>query len=450
MGSLNNIVNVQISRQTQVPTRAGFGTGAFLSADTTITTPSKQYSSLTEMTEDAAAGADSLVAGAAYFGQQFAPIRLTVIKHDDVGVNEIGALEFSGDLITDNVTTVTLDGVALAPVPFNTSMTLTLDDIATVIQAAGQVTTAVGDSVDGVDITFADFLDHTVTAVVTLGVSQVTALYTVGTPAHNPTITAALVAAIAYSNDWYGLGIWSRVDADIEETSDFIQGIGSTNPKIYFAQNANVDIGNPGLATDIASVLQAKSNFRTSVWYHADDAEYLDMGIQGGQLPTLPGSITWAYKSVSTVTVGDLTDGFKNAAFAKNANTYDTVASVPITEQGKVSDGGSGEWIDVIRGVDWIQVNMSADIFILLISSPKIPYSTSGIGQIQGVILDVLSRAQVQGILTTDVTPVVIVPDIADVSAGDKASRTLNGVTFSGVLAGAIQKINVQGTVTLV
>jgi len=52
--------------------------------------------------------------------------------------------------------------------------------------------------------------------------------------------------------------------------------------------------------------------------------------------------------------------------------------------------------------------------------------------------------------LTLDEPATVTVPDIADVSAGDKGTRTLNDVTFTGILAGAIQKINVQGTVTLV
>jgi hypothetical protein len=174
------------------------------------------------------------------------------------------------------------------------------------------------------------------------------------------------------------------------------------------------------------------------------------MGILGSQLPTLPGSITWAYKSVSLVTVDNLTDGQKNAAHAKNANTYDLVASVNITEEGKVCDGGNGEWIDVIRGVDWIQVNMTADIYSLLVNLPKIPYSTAGIAQIEAAMIQVLSVAQTQGILSLDQTPIVSVPAIADVPAVDKATRTLNGATFSAVLAGAIQKINVNGVVTLV
>lgn len=278
-----------------------------------------------------------------------------------------------------------------------------------------------------------------------------TATYTVSTPAAaTQTFTEALAAAIDHNNDWYGLATWTRSKGEIETISDYIQGLGASNPKIYFAQNLDPNMLDPGDSTDIASLLTAKSNFRTSVWYHADNAEFLEMALMGGQLPTLPGSITWAYKSLSTITVDTLTDGQKSAVHGKNANTYDTVASVAITEEGKTSDTASGEWIDVIRGVDWIQVNMSADLYTLLINSPKVPYSTAGISSVKGVIINVLATAQTQGILTLDETPIVTVPDIADVSAGDKGTRTLNNVTFTGILAGAIQKINVQGTVTLV
>lgn len=451
MGSLNNIVNVQISRQTSVPSRAGFGTGAFLSEDTTITDPSKRYSSLSEMQADAAVGADSLLAGAAYFGQQFAPPNLTIIKEISAQA-QVSRLTFSEELVTDNSTIITIDGVAGTAEVFASDHDTTMTAIAGQIGSDfAQVTAAViggaGSLVIEITAAVAD-TPFSASGVVTLGVSQPTIAFSAVTTAGG--LTESIQAAIDFDNDWYALGIFSRVLADQEEVSDYIQGIGSTNPKLFFAQSGDTAIIDAGSSADIASILTAKSNFRTAVWYHEIATEYLDMGILGGQLPTLPGSITWAYKSVSLVTVSNLSDGQKTAAHGKNANTYDLVASVNITEEGKVCDGGNGEYIDVIRGVDWIKVNMSADIFTLLVNAPKVPYSTAGIAQIQGILITVLSTAQTQGILTIDQTPVVSVPDVGDVSAADKASRTLNDVTFSGVLAGAIQKINVQGTVTLV
>jgi hypothetical protein len=451
MGSLQNIVNVQISRQTSVPSRAGFGTGAFLANDTALSKPARSYASVAEMTDDAQlAGSLALAAGAAYFGQQISPPKLTILRQQLVNVNEEGALIFDADLVTDNSVVVTVDGVPLAAIPFNNDNPDTLDDIATAIQALTQVTTAVQNGgVDGVDIVFGDFVDHTVSAVVTLGATQATALYTESVVASAvQTLEEALTAAIGYDNDWYALGMYSRVKADIEDVSDFIQGIGSSNPKLYFAQNADPLILDVGDSTDIASVLQAKAAFRTSVWYHSDDTEYMPMALMGGQLPFDPGSITWAYKTLSLVTVDSLTSAQKSSCHGKACNTYDTVSSVNITEEGKVSDSPF-EWIDVIRGVDWLSVNIAADLFQLLLTSPKVPYTTAGLSSVRGLVLNRLGIAVARGILSPDTPPTCFVPDILDVPAADKGNRVLNGVTFTGVLAGAIQKINVLGTVTL-
>lgn len=449
MGSLQNIVNVQITRETTAPTRAGFGTGAFLASDAAFAGRIKEYGSYQEVLDDDFAGAQATAAAAVYFGQDLSPTKLTVIKKGTADQSQIDDLVFSAALITGNSIVVTLDGVALTAVPFNTDNATTLTDIAAAIQADASVTTAVSDGTDTITVTWADEEIHTISAVVTGGASQATAAATrVQNASTNDTITEALTDAIDQNNDWYGLGIWSRADADILETSSFIQGIGSTNPKLFFAQSDDATILDPTITVDIASQVQALARFRTSVWYHSLDAEYLDMGMLGGQLPTDPGSIQWAYKTVSSVTPDDLTDSQKNAAFAKAANTYTTIAGVNITEQGKVSDSPF-EWIDVIRGVDWLTVNIAADLFEVLVNTPKLPYTTNGLGVVKSTILNRLRIAQGQGILTTDSDPVVTVPDITSIPNTDKANRVLNNVTFRGILAGAVIKINVNGTVSL-
>jgi len=448
--SISSIVNVQISRLTTTPSRAGFGTGAFVSALTTIPTAAKAYANLAEMTDDAAVGADSLAAGAAYFGQQVAPTRFTVIK-EVIAQAQVTRLTFSRDLVAANSTVITIDGVPGTPVVFvtdhDTTMTAIAASVASDFPGAQSAAVIGGANSRIIDVTAAvNDTPFSVGAVVTLGATQ---------PVVVPVITVVaggwagtLDTATGFLNDWYGLSIYSRVLADIEEVSDWVQGQGTNNPKLFFAQNSSADILDPGSNTDIASLLQAKANFRTSVWYHALDAQYLDTGIQGLNLPTAAGSITWAYKTVAGVTVDVISSGGKAAAHAKAANTYTEVASVNITEEGKVSDSPF-EWIDVIRGVDWLQVNLTADLFSQLINTPKIPYTTKGILSIKGTIAKRLTLAQVQGILSDDSKPIVNVPAIGDVPSEDKANRVLNNVTFTGVLAGAVQKINVVGTVTL-
>ena len=449
MSSLQNIINVNISRQTQVPTRAGFGTGAFISNNATFQGQVKTYANYTEVSEDPQAGADTLAAAAIYFGQEVATTKLTVIKRATANQAQISTLVFSADLVTGNSTVITIDGVALSAVPFDTDNATTLGNIATAIQAHADVATAVDDGDDTIVVTFDDFVDHTISGVVTGGASQPTISSTVTTGAAViQTFTEALNAAVAVDNDWYGLAMYSRADADITEVSGWVQALTNTNPKLFFAQSDDANILDAAQTSDIAYTTQQLAKFRTSIWYHSTDSEWLDMGVMGGQLPADPGSITWAYKQVSGVTPDDLTDTQKNAASGKAANTYTTVSSVNITEEGKVSDNPF-EWIDVIRGTDWITANVATDLFTLLVQLPKLPYDTNGLGMVKSTILKVLQDAQGRSILSIDTAPTVFVPDRADIPAADLANRVLNGVTFTGVLSGAIQKINIQGTVTL-
>jgi hypothetical protein len=448
--SIQNIVNVQISRQTSVPSRAGFGTGAFLANDTTLSVAAKAYGSVSEMTDDAElTGSEALNAGAAYFGQQVSPPVFTVIK-EVVGVAQQATFTFSADLITDNSITMTVDGVAGTPVAFTTDHDTTMAAIASQMDTDfPQITTVVtggaGSRVLTSTAAVAD-TDFSGSGAVTGGASQATVAFAITVAAGG--IANSLAAAVAVLNDWYALTAYTRDAADIEEISDWVQAQGSSNPKLYFAQSSDSDILESGVTTDIASKLQSKAAFRTAVSYHSDDTEYMECAWIGGQLPFDPGSIVWAYKTLSLVTVDDLTDGQKAAAHGKACNTYTTEASINITEEGKVSDNPF-EWIDVIRGVDWLQVNITADLFTLLVNLRKLPFDSKGLGTVKGTIQNRLTIAQTQGILSSDVRPTVFVPDLADIPAEDKANRTLNGVTFTGVLAGAIQKINVLGTVTL-
>ena len=447
MGSLSSIVNVQISRQTSVPTRAGFGTGAFLADDTTLTNLTKAYASLAEMTADTELTAsEALDAGAAYFGQQLSPPKFTVIKEVSA-VSQVSVLTVSTELITGNSTIVTLDGTPLTAEVFATSHAATMTAIAALIQLESEVTTAIA---AGNTITITAAVADTafsISAVTTLGATQPTWISQITTQAGG--IAGSLTNASSENNDWYGLAIHSRIVADIEEASDWVQGQGTANPKLFFGQSAQTAILDQASSADICSVLTAKSAFRTAILYHSDGTEYADCAWMGGQLPTDPGSITWAYKSLSLVTVDTFAAGEKPAAHGKNCNTYDSVSSVNITEEGKTCDGGSGEFIDVIRGADWIQVNAQADLFTVLVTNPKIPYTSNGIALLSLTLSNTLRKAQDQGILSSDATPIVTSPDIADVPVEDKATRTLNNLDFSGVLAGAIQKINVQGTVSL-
>jgi hypothetical protein len=115
---------------------------------------------------------------------------------------------------------------------------------------------------------------------------------------------------------------------------------------------------------------------RTFTIYNGDTASYFaDAAWLGRQLPTIPGSSNWAFKSLTGIIADDLLSSQSSAVFTNNGNTYETFAGQSITRYGKVS---SGEWIDVIRGADWLQARLQENLYSTLINVEKIPYTDAG------------------------------------------------------------------------
>ena len=342
MTSLDSIISVSISRETSAPTRVGFGTGAFLSDDAIITDRVKKYSSLQEITDDAAnAGADSVAFATAYFGQNLKPTALYIIK--------LGA-----DTITD-----------------------ALDD------------------------------------------------------------------AESFLNDWYSLHIYSRVAADITEASTWV----NARIKIFGAVTADAAVIDPVSTTDIAYTQQAASAERTFIMYDENAAtQWIEGAWFGLQLPKDPGSTNWAYKTLNNITPSDLNDTESNAVLDKDANVYVSIAGVNVTQLGR---GSGSEYVDIIRGSDWIVSHIKEDVFTVLINSEKVPFTNQGIDSIVSAVRGVLIQAQNQGILSVEEDFVVTAPKASEVSLNDKTNRLLPNVTFEATLAGAINKTTIFGTLVL-
>ena len=106
-----------------------------------------------------------------------------------------------------------------------------------------------------------------------------------------------------------------------------------------------------------------------------------------------------------------------------------------------------GDYVDVIRGADWIQARMQEKILFTLVNSDKIPYTNDGIALIEADMREILITARdVNGILASFT---IDTPDVADISAIDKGNRFLPQMEFEGVLAGAINKTQIRGRLVL-
>ena len=255
------------------------------------------------------------------------------------------------------------------------------------------------------------------------------------------------------NNSWYAVACTDRTPEVVEGIAAYVLsnkklfGTASSDSNIY-SLAAGVD------TTSIAAILNAAGGDRTFCVYHQDAGtsngsyanSYPEMAWFGKMLNSLPGSKNWAFQQLSAIlpTVG-LSDTDVANILAKNCNLFYRVAGVSITRAGSLSSGPYG-YIDILRGSDWLVSSIAESVFAAIVSAGKIPYTDKGIAVVGAIISQQLQLAIDNGYLSSTPAPTVTVPSAASVSTADKANRTLNNVSFSATLAGAINTVTINGT----
>lgn len=192
--------------------------------------------------------------------------------------------------------------------------------------------------------------------------------------------------------------------------------------------------------------LKAKSFNRMFLIYHPDPQEHAAAAFMGKLFPTQPGEATWAFKSLASVATYNLSTQQASILDAQNINRYTRINDVGVTLQGKCV---SGEYIDTVRGIDWLHARLQERIFMLLLKNKKIPYTDKGVDLVRCEIMGQLKEAISAGVLASQPEPTVHAPKVADISELDKAKRLLPNVSFSADLAGAIHALKISGVVSL-
>jgi len=181
---------------------------------------------------------------------------------------------------------------------------------------------------------------------------------------------------------------------------------------------------------------------------------YLHCAIVAKALSYPAGSETWAFKTLAAVYPSNLSSTLKKLITEGHSNYFAQYAGRNISMNAQVR---AGEWIDVIRGRDWLQNDMQLRIYNLLIMNPKIPFTNSGIALVQNEMIASLKTARGRGIVAEDeydedgnLIPgfTTSVPNSMSLTATQKASRVLSDCRFSARLAGAIHAVQVNGVLT--
>lgn len=439
------IVTVNVTRETAALTRTGFGVPLVLGEHSVFAERIRFFSDLTEVSAAGFTSSDpEFVMATRLFGQELTPTQIAIGRRTTpvAQVNNVTV-----DTVTDSINyIITINGTVFShPSGIGATAASISAGLDILINAGTEPVTSL-DNTGDLDLT-SDDAGRPFTLSVSAEMS-----FTTTTP-HNG-IDLDIQAVEDENPGWYKLLATSHLRSDVEVASADIEA----RKKIYITSSDDTDIVNVAetSATDIAKFLKDKSLLRSSVIFSADAGEFPEAAWAGTMCPRLPGSATWAFKTLAGITVDDLTTTQTGNADDKNANYYVDIQSFTDTFPGKMANG---EFIDLTRGIDEFSTRIAENIFRLLSIKPKVPYTSQGIALVEAEIRKEIQRGLRNGVIapgelneTTGLIedePIVTVPAIADTDVNDRAARILRDVKFQWRAAGAIHTVIVDGTVTV-
>lgn len=452
---INDLYNSQITVNTATASQASFGTPGILA---TFPAGTKGFAasgpgsrvqvrtSLAALLADGWGATDSVyLAAKAVFAQPTHAKKVLIGRIDsgDASIDVSGAairaesddwwafcvvgylslkLTFSADLVSGNVATLTVNDLPIAPVTWATSHAATMAALLAAIQVVYPAATG---TVDG------DVLNVTL-----LGTDLYAATVAVVGGASQPTCVVSYVLDRTKMRGWMD---WAATQIKTILISD-------SDPASYASPTGDVS------TACLMEYGRLKGYRRAAVMFHFLPGEYIQMASAGLELYFAPGIRTWAFKGYTGVTADNLTPTQDQSIRAKGGNTYTQVYGAGGPTGVVMNFAGTccavDTYLDDVRGTDWLNSLIQTDQLNLSVANPKIPYNNAGIQLRVETLRGSLKKGQQNTVLDPETDPVIVYPDASECSAADKAARILNGVSWSGSYAGAIQTMPVTGTIS--
>lgn len=181
-------------------------------------------------------------------------------------------------------------------------------------------------------------------------------------------------------------------------------------------------------------------------------AERLDAALIGLYGAKTIGSLNWHDLTVPGLTADDWSavslSAIEQTGVVALVNKSNNIAQ---TTSGKTV---SGMYIDQIMGIDWTAKNIQSRLQDVLTNNDKVPFSTGGIALLQSIVENVLEQAYTNGIIDVDdasgnaLYSVTAQPRSA-LDPADIANRAYKGLSYDYTPAGAIDTVNVFGSIEI-
>lgn len=442
MSSIADYVVLTITQNSVGITRAGFGVPLLLSATAAFAERIRFYTDLAAVAVDFSVTTSAeYLAAQAIFSQSPAPTRIAIGRSANKPT-----LVYTLNVVTvRNLYTYTLlvkgKGVTPTTVTFTSDGTATDGEIVVGLVAALQAVVGRNYAAAGATSPFTmtgtaagDWFSIESPNPDDIKVSATHA---------DPGVAADLTAINLENNGFYAIYTFYNSNAYALAVCAWAE----SNKKLYIMDTNETDsirtaIGNSETLDDI----RINAYTRTAGFYHPNPAAMAGAAWLGARLPYEPGSETWAFARLNGVAAVNLTATHRLNLTNRRASSIENVAGINITFGGQTGDGN---YIDVRRGLDWLEDDMAKGVFGVLAANPKIPYTDKGAAVLEGEVRASLKRATDRGILTDNPAFTITVPKVADQSTADKTARLFSNIKFSATLAGAVHKVTVNGTVSV-
>ena len=443
---IDSIIEVLITRATRFPSQQGFGIPLIMDINT-VQSPG-DIDTFTDINGLIDAGhataSQAVLAATALLSQNPRPTEIKLARRE-ANVAQKENLAVGGTV--DGTYTVTLNGIDFTFVASSNTKDQIVDGLLVAIAGGSEPVTPTDNgpdfdltaSVPGVGFSFVVKADPNPSNKMVI---------TVVTP--NTGAASEIQRIFDADQDWFFVTMTDRTKSDILELATQM----STIRRLYGFETDEDDSKDLSPGSDTTSILAvlkaAKYDFVFGQWTKSSNlSKYPAAAWIGQQAPKDPGSTTWKFKGVIGPAPDDeLSVTEKANILDKNGNVYTTVGGQAMFEEGVVS---SGEFIDVIRGVEFLLARMKENVFSLFLTEEKIPFTNGGIAQVLTQVDATLQLGVDQGILTDDPgrEPTSSAPDILDIPAADRAVRFLDNVEFEAFLQGAIHKVKISGRISI-
>jgi len=448
---VSDTIKVGITADTPHLTQQGFGTTLIMGYVNHLSDRVKMYTKPSELLTDGYTTAHEVYKKAlVLLGQSRKPSQFLVgrIKSD---TNSIQKITLTGSF-TGGTMAIKVGAVTAAAIPYDA----TAADIKTALEALDGVTevTVVRATSAVITVEFTGATDGhkhwdpIICYPAGLTAGPVTSVVTqVQYGAAAETLDVAYAAVKEARNDFFGMVCsQSCTDVEVLATAAIVQTDQKTFPVLRKITAIAAALYNESAPSDLSEKLKAGNYTKTWVIWTAIDDNFLDCAALGLQLTKVPGSSTFMYKNFTGVYPDTITSDQRANLRSKSCNFYESQNGLSVMKDGVVP---SGEFIDIILGIDYLTVRMGETVFAGIATLEKLDYDANGGEVVENLMLTSLVAYGVANNLIDEASIVIIIPNIATVPTQDKVARILRDCKFTATLKGAIHTLYIDGSLTI-